>query len=39
VDIINELNKKFGFDSFTFEASDPPVFKWYLNLMCSLSFA
>ena len=31
VDIINELNKKFGFDSFMFEASDPPVFKWYLK--------
>jgi phosphosulfolactate synthase (CoM biosynthesis protein A) len=31
VDIINELNKKFGFNSFMFEASDPPVFKWYLK--------
>jgi phosphosulfolactate synthase (CoM biosynthesis protein A) len=31
VDIINELNKKFGYDSFMFEASDPPVFKWYLK--------
>lgn len=31
VDIINELNKKYGFDSFMFEASDPPVFKWYLK--------
>lgn len=31
VDIINELNKKFGFDSFMFEASDPAVFKWYLK--------
>jgi phosphosulfolactate synthase (CoM biosynthesis protein A) len=31
VDIINDLNKKFGFDSFMFEASDPAVFKWYLK--------
>ena len=31
VDIINELNKKYGFDSFMFEASDPPVFKWYYD--------
>jgi phosphosulfolactate synthase (CoM biosynthesis protein A) len=31
VDIINELNKKFGFNCFMFEASDPPVFKWYLK--------
>jgi phosphosulfolactate synthase (CoM biosynthesis protein A) len=30
-DIINELNKKFGFSCFMFEASDPPVFKWYLK--------
>jgi phosphosulfolactate synthase (CoM biosynthesis protein A) len=27
----NELNKKFGFSCFMFEASDPPVFKWYLK--------
>jgi len=31
VDIINELNKKFGFNSFMFGASDPSVFKWYLK--------
>jgi|SRR5919199_4827720 phosphosulfolactate synthase (CoM biosynthesis protein A) len=30
-DIIKELDKKFGFNSFMFEASDPPVFKWYLK--------
>jgi phosphosulfolactate synthase (CoM biosynthesis protein A) len=30
-DIIEDLNKKFGFNSFMFEASDPPVFKWYLK--------
>jgi phosphosulfolactate synthase (CoM biosynthesis protein A) len=30
-DIIEELNKKFGFNCFMFEASDPPVFKWYLK--------
>ena len=31
IDVINELNKKFGFNCFMFEASDPPVFKWYLK--------
>jgi phosphosulfolactate synthase (CoM biosynthesis protein A) len=31
IDAINELNKKFGFNCFMFEASDPPVFKWYLK--------
>jgi phosphosulfolactate synthase (CoM biosynthesis protein A) len=31
VDVINELNKRFGFNCFMFEASDPPVFKWYLK--------
>lgn len=30
-DIIKELDKKFGFNSFMFEASDAPVFKWYLK--------
>ncbi len=28
-DIIQEMTKKFGFEKFMFEASDPPVFKWY----------
>jgi phosphosulfolactate synthase (CoM biosynthesis protein A) len=31
IDAINELNKKIGFNCFMFEASDPPVFKWYLK--------
>jgi phosphosulfolactate synthase (CoM biosynthesis protein A) len=31
VDVINELNQKFSFNCFMFEASDPPVFKWYLK--------
>jgi len=31
IDAINELNKRFGFACFMFEASDPPVFKWYLK--------
>lgn len=28
-DIIHEMTEKFGFEKFMFEASDPPVFKWY----------
>ncbi len=28
-DIIRKLTDKFGFKKFMFEASDPPVFKWY----------
>ena len=31
IDVINELNTKFGFKYFMFEASDRPVFKWYLK--------
>jgi phosphosulfolactate synthase (CoM biosynthesis protein A) len=30
-DIIKKLDENFGFNSFMFEASDPPVFKWYLK--------
>jgi len=31
IDVIKKLDEKFGFESFMFEASDPPVFKWYLK--------
>jgi phosphosulfolactate synthase (CoM biosynthesis protein A) len=31
IDIIKKLDEKFGFESFMFEASDPPVFKWYFK--------
>ena len=31
IDAINKLNKRFGFACFMFEASDLPVFKWYLE--------
>jgi phosphosulfolactate synthase (CoM biosynthesis protein A) len=30
-DVIKKLTDKFGFEPFMFEASDPPVFKWYLK--------
>ena len=30
-DVITSLAKKFGYNRLMFEASDPPVFKWYLK--------
>jgi len=30
-DVIEKLVDMFGFETFMFEASDPPVFKWYLT--------
>ena len=30
-DVIEKLVDRFGFETFMFEASDPPVFKWYLT--------
>ena len=30
-DVIKKLAKQFGFSKWMFEASDPPVFKWYLK--------
>ncbi|MDE1761594.1 MAG: phosphosulfolactate synthase [Candidatus Micrarchaeota archaeon] len=30
-DVIHKMTKKFGFKRFMFEASDPPVFKWYFK--------
>ncbi len=30
-DVVNKLVQKFGYKSWMFEASDPPVFKWYLK--------
>jgi phosphosulfolactate synthase (CoM biosynthesis protein A) len=30
-DVINKLVSEFGFESWMFESSDPPVFKWYLK--------
>jgi phosphosulfolactate synthase (CoM biosynthesis protein A) len=30
-DVIEKLVDKFGYKTFMFEASDPPVFKWYLT--------
>jgi phosphosulfolactate synthase (CoM biosynthesis protein A) len=30
-DVIQKLVDKFGYNTFMFEASDPPVFKWYLK--------
>jgi phosphosulfolactate synthase (CoM biosynthesis protein A) len=30
-DVIKKLVSEFGFESWMFESSDPPVFKWYLN--------
>ena len=29
--VITKLVDKFGYKTFMFEASDPPVFKWYLK--------
>lgn len=31
IDVIKKLDENFGFGRFMFEASDPPVFKWYLK--------
>lgn len=31
LDLIKKITNEFGFDKFMFEASDPPVFKWYLK--------
>lgn len=31
LDVIKRLIEKFGFEKLMFEASDPPVFKWYLK--------
>jgi phosphosulfolactate synthase (CoM biosynthesis protein A) len=30
-DVIRKLSREFGFSRWMFEASDPPVFKWYLK--------
>jgi len=30
-DIVKKLVEKFGLERWMFEASDPPVFKWYLK--------
>jgi len=30
-DVIKKLAKRFGYEKWMFEASDPPVFKWYLK--------
>jgi phosphosulfolactate synthase (CoM biosynthesis protein A) len=30
-DVIRKLVDRFGYKTFMFEASDPPVFKWYLT--------
>ena len=30
-DVVNKLVAKFGYKTWMFEASDPPVFKWYLK--------
>ena len=30
-DVVNKLVEKFGYHRWMFEASDPPVFKWYLK--------
>ena len=30
-DVIKKLVERFGYKTFMFEASDPPVFKWYLT--------
>ncbi len=30
-DVVNKLVDKFGYKTWMFEASDPPVFKWYLK--------
>ena len=30
-DVIEKLVARFGYETFMFEASDPPVFKWYLT--------
>ncbi len=30
-DVVNKLVEKFGYKTWMFEASDPPVFKWYLK--------
>jgi phosphosulfolactate synthase (CoM biosynthesis protein A) len=30
-DVIKKLVSKFGFESWMFESSEPPVFKWYLK--------
>ena len=30
-DVVNKLVAKFGYEKWMFEASDPPVFKWYLK--------
>lgn len=30
-DVVNKQVEKFGYKTWMFEASDPPVFKWYLK--------
>jgi len=30
-DVVKKLTDKFGYETWMFEASDPPVFKWYLK--------
>jgi len=30
-DVVKKLVDKFGYHTWMFEASDPPVFKWYLK--------
>ena len=30
-DVVNKLVREFGYKTWMFEASDPPVFKWYLK--------
>jgi len=30
-DVVKKLTDKFGYETWMFEASDPPVFKWYLR--------
>jgi phosphosulfolactate synthase (CoM biosynthesis protein A) len=30
-DVVKKLVERFGYKTFMFEASDPPVFKWYLT--------
>jgi len=30
-DVVNKLVERFGYKTWMFEASDPPVFKWYLK--------
>ncbi len=37
-DVIKKLVSEFGFESWMFESSDPPVFKWYLkNFGCNVN--